>query len=151
MTLPEELGDGATHRVAHRDYWTDVQLFDQDGHVVSAILEVEGAPAPDTPAVAAMVECDHPVLGGQRTEAATPVEGRRRCPAMQQEESGSIRVRRHRHALDIAVVDPASTPAGQIDRVPGWKVRDGSVHGWQPRSTPPPMARRWARSWGRGQ
>ena len=137
MALPEELGDGAAHRVAHRNDRAGVQVFDQGGDVVGAVLEAEGAPAPDPPAVAAMVERDQAVLRGQRTEAATPVEGRRRGPAMQQDEGGAVRLGLYRHAFGVAVIDPASTPAGQLDRVPGWKVRDGSVHGRQPRSTPP--------------
>ena len=88
MAVPDELGDGPTHRVADRDDPVDPELVGQRHGVVGAVAQAEGTGGRDAATVAAMVEREHPEAAAQRLEAGEPVEVGGGRPTVQEYERG---------------------------------------------------------------
>ena len=119
---PDELGDGATHRVADDDGGAVALGAQQLGDVVGAVLEPEAAARPDAAAVAAVVEREHAEVLAERLEARPEVEVGRRGPAVQQDDR-----RRTGRSGDLAQADRSG---GQLDlagRREPWRAGCGRV------------------------
>ena len=111
---PDELGDGATHRVPDDDRRTVDLGAEQLGDVVGAVLEPEPAPRADAGAVATVVEGEDAEVLTERVEARPEVEGGRRGPAVQEDHG-----RRARRTGDLAEADRAGAEldvAGRRER-----------------------------------
>ena len=86
MTLPEQLGDWTSHRVADGDASLNAQLAGQGGDVIGTVLESErciGAQAAPVPAV---VDGDHAEAARERRETRSPVERGSCRPSVQQHD-----------------------------------------------------------------
>ena len=88
MAPPQQLGDGAAHRVAEGDDGSRVQGFDHRRHVVGAVLEAECSPAADAQPVTAVVEGEHPEVLAERCVGGEEVEVGGRRPTVQQHDDG---------------------------------------------------------------
>jgi hypothetical protein len=91
VTAPQQLGDGAAHRVADGDGRGGFDDGEQLGDVVGAILEPEPAPTADAVAVAAVVERQHAEVLAERVVARVVVEVRGGRPAVQQHDGRRAR------------------------------------------------------------
>jgi len=77
MALPQQLGDGPTHRVADRYEPVDSERVGHGDDVIGTVGEPEAAGRPDAPTVPAVVDRDHAEVAAEREEAREPVEVRR--------------------------------------------------------------------------
>ena len=68
------------------------QLVEQGGGVVGAVGQPEALPAAQAPAVAPLVEGDHPVVLAQRVEGLEPVQAGAGDPAVEQQHGRGVPV-----------------------------------------------------------
>ena len=108
MSAPQQLRDGAAHRVADRDHRAGAEFHERRRAVVGAVGEAEHGTTAHTAAVAAQVGCDDVEGLAQWPEHLEPVEPTARAPAVEQEQC-----RRARRTGDLTNESGAAT--GQQD------------------------------------
>jgi hypothetical protein len=89
MPSPDELCNGAAHRVADGNEPIDSQGVGNGNGIVRAILEAESLPRSKARAVTAMVECDDPVRLTERRIALEPVQVSCCSPTVEENEGDS--------------------------------------------------------------
>ena len=84
MSLPQQLCDRATHRIADGYKRRDAEHIGECRRVVGAIFELEICFRANASPVSTQVECDNIEVFAQYIEAGEPVEVGGCCPAVQQ-------------------------------------------------------------------
>ena len=111
MATPQQLGDGAAHRVTEDDEPIESDRVGHRGDVVGAILEPERPTWSDAVAVAPVVERQHPEVLGERLVDPEEVEVGRGGPPVEEHQR-----RRAGRSGDVAQGDGSG---GKVDR-PAW-------------------------------
>ena len=112
--MPHELRDRAAHRVPDRDEAVDAQRRCNVDGVIGALLQAKRLLGPQSGAVAAMVEGDHPVPLAEPGVATEPVEVGSGGPTVEQHDCRGIR-----HAAEITHHD--GTAIGEFDEPCRWQ------------------------------
>ena len=90
VPAPDQLGDRAAHRVAHRDDLVDAEHIAHGDCVVGTVLQAEHLLGADAAAVAAVVDCHDSVVACERAVTGEPIEVRAGGPPVQQQDGRRI-------------------------------------------------------------
>ena len=107
VALRQQHRDRAAHRVADGDRRPELELVEEGGGVVGRILQRERGRAPQPAPVAAVVDADERVAGGQRLVGGDELQVDRRRPAVQQQHDRRFRIG--------VAVDPGEQLAAALD------------------------------------